>query len=249
MDPIEELREASARGAAKRTADLAAGHARIGGLWSRPDYLRSYLAAARVLAREARASNSFNELAVACAYQQRHTLELALKWLIEMFHDIATNNDEIASITYYPGTTSTAPSKGEAERRTQCHDLDQLLRDLRAAHKREVDAGSNYQELSGNLAALVDDFTTLENRQPSRLRYPTIYVKQEKRHESSFQDEIVIPIERLQGQLESIIDELFGDDDFSKPSDCLARQLADVDHAQCQVLWSLGAYDVPDGPT
>jgi hypothetical protein len=70
MDPLEELREATARGAQEYAADLAAGRPRIGGLWSRPDYLRSYLAAGRVLVRAARETNAFNELAVACAYQQ-----------------------------------------------------------------------------------------------------------------------------------------------------------------------------------
>lgn len=240
MDPIEELREAGARGAAERAADLAAGRARIGGLWARPDYMSSYLAAARILVREARATNAFNKLAVACAYQQRHTLELALKSLIGMFHCVATDSDEIARITGEP-TTSTAPPSREVERLTESHDLDELLGYLRRAHKREADAGADYHKLPGDLSALVADFSALESRQSSRLRYPTVYVKTTRRHESSFEEEIVIPIEPLQARLETLIDELFGDDDFNKPSDSLGRELADVNHGQLQELHRLDA--------
>lgn len=72
--------------------------------------------------RAARETNAFNELAVACAYQQRHTLELAIKALIEMFHVGAADSDEIARITSKP-TTSTAPPQDEVARLTRCHDL------------------------------------------------------------------------------------------------------------------------------
>jgi hypothetical protein len=40
----------------------------------------------------------------------------------------------------------------------------------------------------------------LENQQPSRFRYPTVYVKEERRHKPSFQDEVIVPIEQLQAR-------------------------------------------------
>ena len=92
------------------------------------------------------------------------------------------------------------------------------------------------------LAALVAEFSALKNQQPSRLRYPTVYVKEERRHKSSFQGEVIIPIEQLQTRLQELVDEPFGDDDFNKPSDSLGRELADVVHGQSQELYSLGAY-------
>ena len=49
-------------------------------------------------------------------------------------------------------------------------------------------------------------------------------------------------IEQLQARLQELVDELFGDDDFNKPSDSLGRELADVMHGQSQELYSLGAY-------
>lgn len=158
-----------------------------------------------------------------------------------MFHVVAADADEIARITGSP-TTSTAPPPAEVDRLTSSHDLGALLRDLCAAHQREAAAGAHYRKLPDDLASLVADFAALESQQPSRLRYPTVYVKTTKRHESSFEDEVVVPIERLQERLEALIEELFGDEDYSKPNDSIGRELDNVMHGQSQELYSLGAY-------
>ncbi len=176
MDPtddfLEEVRRTASLAAEERAADLAAGRARIGGWWSQPNYPRSYLKAASILVREARATGAFDELAVACAYLQRHALELAIKSLLDMFYTIADDCDELGRVTGKAATT-TAPSKKARERLTGCHDLEKLLRDLHAAHQREVEAGATYSGFPADLSALVVECSALERGAPERLRYPS----------------------------------------------------------------------------
>lgn len=232
VNPVETLRRASARAASQRASDLEAGRARIGGSpWSRPDYLRSYLDASGILVREATKQGSLNSLAVACAYTQRHTLELAIKALIDMLHTIADLDDEIGRGTL----PSTAPSSDERRRATRHHILSDLLNDLCAARQREMNGGATYSEFPPDLAALVAEMSEIEELAPERLRYPTVRIR-DRGLVRSFDAEVTIPIGNWQSRLEALIDSLFESGEFLKGEDSFGWSLANVINHQLTTL-------------
>ena len=259
MDPIDDfvdaMRLSSARANEQSARDLAAGHARIGGVWNQPDYQRAYVRAAQILVRESRTAGNFDELAVVCVYLQRHALELAIKDLIGMFYGIADENDLLATITK-KNIDSLAPSNGARDRLITSHDLDALLRDLRCAHQREIDDGEHYLNLPADLAPLVEKFSELERGSPERFRYPIVrtpsrggaknVATQQQKRETSFAAPSVIPVEELQSRLEALTEALFwkADDDLSNPIESLGYELAEMSHHLTSELYALGAYEV-----
>ena len=80
------------RDAAKARAQWhrSRGNALVGGKWMHfpVSYVDAYARAARTLFDEAVRTNQLNELAMPCFFLQRHTMELALKGLLEMLAEI-----------------------------------------------------------------------------------------------------------------------------------------------------------------
>lgn len=210
--------------------DREAGVVRIGDLFGQPNYLLAYLRAAEILVRDGRASGTLDEIAVVCAFQQRHTLELALKMLLGMLHGIADNDSRLTNLNVL------VPDSERNHLNTK-HDLKLLLSDLQEARDRAVAAGATYRQLPVALGALVDKFTKLECSEfdrevaPSRFRYPNVSiskVRQKKaddkhKREASFPKYLSIPIAELQARLEALVDELFKDID--SPIDSLGQEL------------------------
>lgn len=222
-DPTDELFEAMRQSATEQSHDVAHGHARFGharfGFLQTPNYLDSYLCAARMLVDSSHRTGDFNKVAVACCYLQRHALELALKALLEMFHGVA----------------STPPPPEETKRLTLSHSLKELLGYVRAAHLREAAAGLAYAALPEELTQLVDEISRLENGADERYRYDRVKRKagNTPRLEVSFDlfDETVLPIGPIQSRLEALLKVLFeGDDSLGGELD-IATRLADQERA------------------
>jgi hypothetical protein len=235
MDPFDELMEGVDRDAEVRAADRAAGRARFGGWFEHPNYLRAYLSGSAILVREAQTTDRLNELAVVCAYTQRHVLELALKTIIGMYYSIADDEDDLAREEHKPVTTKT-PSKSATERLSKCHDLDVLLQDLDAARTRDPD----YADLPPDLKVLVGEFSKLEATQPSRLRYPSVRDKATRKAEWSFENQVVIPIVEWQGRLEELVLALLGPEDIHAPISTLGQELDAHSHHLTQELYARG---------
>ncbi len=175
----------------------------------RPKYLEAYQRGAQILVREAEATDTLGDLAVACVYMQRHVLELALKALIGMLHMVADLDEELARIEK-TDLKRAMPPDDERKRSSKEHQLDVLLNDLRNALQREVASGSNLQPLPPELDGLVADLCALEDRQPSRLRYPTLRTKGDPKEAMSFPQRITIPVRELQLRLDAVVLALFG---------------------------------------
>lgn len=239
MDPTDEFMAEVARNAERagkeHAADLAAGRARIGGRLRQPNYLRSYLKAARILVQQARASDALNELAVACAYLQRHALELAIKDLLDTLHTIADYTAHLDALNHETASTAPIPAD-ERSRKTSCHDLEALRSDLDAALQRQA-AGHDPIQMPPDLALLVSEFARIERKRPERFRYPTVPRQTQQGipkakgqrprvvHEQSFRKAVVIPVEDLQTRLEALTVGLFGNED-DDPLESLGGELS-----------------------
>lgn len=226
---------------AEAKADRAAGRARIGGLFFSPNYLRVYQRAAQVLVQYALNNDALDGFAVACVYQQRHALELALKALIGMFHEIIDLEQRLAEIDNEPFKRP-LPSAGERERLHGGHGLDSLLRDLKLCWQREVDSGAQIRELPPHLDELVDDFCKLEDRQPSRFRYPVVRIKKDQEPTKSFPKRTTLPVREFQDRLDAVIIGMLGypdelDHTYTSSSDTsLGHELANIIESVSQAI-------------
>jgi hypothetical protein len=195
-----------------------------------------------VLVQYALKNDAIDEFAVACVYQQRHALELALKALIGMFHEIIDLEQRLADVDKVP-LRRPVPSVGENKRLNEEHKLDLLLQDLRVCWKREVDSGAQLRELPPDLGKLVDEFCKLEDRQPSRFRYPLVRTKKDEEPTKSFPKRTTLPIRELQDRLDAMIISLLGypdelDHEHTSSSDTsIGHELANIIESLSQALY------------
>lgn len=108
---------------AQTDADRDQGIARFGGMRA-PSYVNAYWLAASTLLESAVASKTLDDLALPIFYLQRHTAELLIKRLLEWGFDISDLSKQLQR----PG--GTFPTDEHLKRRSNCHDLPQLLADL-----------------------------------------------------------------------------------------------------------------------
>lgn len=165
--------------------DTAQGQARFGGFWRRPQYEAAYVQAARVLIERGQASGTLDEIALPALFLQRHALELRLKVLLEMAFDIGKLKCGLEQ------------TEDQSELLRTSHWIQKLLKELTSscAKFKLPPPPPQLIEFCKALAAIeMDNFMARypESRQAGEATY-------------HFTKEVVIPIAKLQAQLEAAL--------------------------------------------
>ena len=165
--------------------DTEKGQARLGGFWRQPQYEAAYVQAASVLVAHGQASGTLDEIALPALFLQRHALELRLKTLLGMVFDIGKLK------------CGEQPTKDQKKLLDTEHFIQKLLKQLKCSCAEFDLPPPPHQliEFCKALAAIETD--------PFMARYPDF--QQAKKATRRFVDEEIIPIAKLQAQLEKTV--------------------------------------------
>jgi hypothetical protein len=177
----------------KTQNDNEKGLARFGGIWRTPNYLYSYLRAAKILVNDAICTEKLDDLALPIFYIQRHTTELVLKRLLKWCYDISKQRNELGEPCL---EILSSRSKNNLNR---SHNLRVLLEDL---EKISVDHGFARPPKSiYKLVGLLSKYELTETWS----RYSTSMKNEATLHH--VESECVVPIKEIQSTLELVISE------------------------------------------
>ena len=142
--------------------------ARVGGLWRQPSYLESYAKACSMLLRAATTDDCIDDVGLPLFYRQRHTVELALKDVINLLLDVA-EMERICDASAATWRDLAVALEQDPRKRAHGHQLRPLL-----DYAKELLVGD--AQLPSEFDTLVDIIACIEGLQserprPDRLRY------------------------------------------------------------------------------
>lgn len=180
------------------STDLATGTARLGG-YRAPNYCQAYLLAAHTLLKTARKQKQLDHHALPIFFLQRHAAELMIKDLLLLGIEVQQYREKL----HIP--SSAFPSSRQIDRAERSHDLDVLFCDLVAMAK-ALQVGI----VPEVLRTVISEIRKVEQREETLARYSfhTQRLKESKTRHVHLQDEITIPLGKIQNLLQTANDTL-----------------------------------------
>jgi hypothetical protein len=170
--------------------DLAAGVARFGGPWRKPNYMSAYVRAARILVDNGIATNTLDDIALPAFSTQRHAVELLLKRFLSWMYRISEFRGQLRESDFKPST------KAQNHFR-RSHNHSSLLRDIS-----EAGGQLGFSDVPSGLKALVEKIHSFELTE-TWARYAT-NVNETIDHTKH---ECALPLVELQHSLEQVVAE------------------------------------------
>ncbi len=155
--------------------DLTKGISRFGG-WRSPDYTKAYLRAARTLVASGLEKNDLDNLGLPIFYLQRHSVELFIKELLNLFCDIAVMRHALYGDDE---SKKRLPSERVLDRLAGSHDLKQLHKDLKDCAERNSFKNCP-KDVPEEIGQLVEIIMSYEEHH-TWSRYPNRKYKKEKK--------------------------------------------------------------------
>ncbi|MEG0051629.1 MAG: hypothetical protein RR715_00055 [Comamonas sp.] len=179
-------------------SDLAAVVARVGGNRP-PNYGQTYLLAANTLLTTAQAGGVLDHHGLPIFFMQRHAAELMIKDALLLGIEVQKYRKKL----HIPSPAF--PNSNQINRAEGCHDLDVLFCDL-ADMAKALQAGP----VPKALHAVIGEIRKVEQREPSWSRYSFHKEgpKEAKTRHAHLQEEITIPLGKIQNLLQTANDNL-----------------------------------------